>query len=439
VRDYDRPYQPGLLLRPEMIDKYGLATEMEVTRVLDFVSTRLGGLDVARVVAEEAPVHARMAEMLAEVEGFARHREALQQYSIYCSEGNMRGQMDTFSRFVSALWPPEFGRDRILAVLAPELEWRTLMEWAGYREHVLHQFTTFLLGSLVLHESAVAISGTGLPLPGNTDLADWMIASGGHDIARPIQAAGRIQSKLARAYAGLGAQRNSSDRDQSTDYGQHELEHISFVLDDHTFLTVNVISLFKNLMCPLLVRPDVLQDRWEKREHDVLGAALLLYLATSAIEHASGWEALLASDRWRRLSDALTAVALHHMPSADFTDRLRLIDRPLLYGLRLVDELEEWHRDWPWHDRFIALGDLEISTTGEDRHMVLSLSIGHPPLSDPAREKLHKWWEDKRQKLHHLGESCVGGARHAFSVTLRLCRGNSRILDDIEVAVISPV
>lgn len=243
-----------------------------------------------------------------------------------------------------------------------------LLKLPGYRDHFIHQFQVFLLGSIIIdniyrkasdptlkehslknfsdyYSSSLNLTGTN---PKVLDLA-WLITGTFHDLAYPIQKGDEIFSTIFKQFMGIEEKdelkekrRNFVNLDpilSNKNYGLI-LDHLS---DLHNYLKINNPNpwRFQNLPSIQLTLDNNYKSVFqtllvEKRDHGVLGALMLLYQSEMGkLEYST------------IIYPSALAISLHQKLLIDdlFKGEIVFERNPLAFLLVYCDLIQEWGRD----------------------------------------------------------------------------------------------
>lgn len=276
------------------------------------------------------------------------------------------GLSNTILDSLADLWTNKYGQKYNFPLLKEFRNYEImLLELPRYRDHFIHQYQVFILGSIIIDELyKIKNANSSKKLKSFSDyyneslnikeqsplIADiaWLITSTFHDVAYPIERSPQLFNKFFEKYMGL----------RLKDLGGKELQP---VIDrprlEKALYDCNYAKLIEELgdlyvwysrkdgqwkYDPDAQRSVFIDDQFsrgirysliEERDHGVLGSLVLLHQSTAGGEYFS-----------EIIYPSALAIALHNKFFFTLHSDLIFEENPLAFLLRYCDLIQEWGR-----------------------------------------------------------------------------------------------
>lgn len=278
---------------------------------------------------------------------------------------------------------------------------KMLFELPRYRDHFIHQYQVFLLGTAIIdglyklseeknikdfsdfyHESFNIKNKDDVV----ADIA-WLITSTFHDVAMPIQRSGELFNKFFDKFMGLGEEiverisleKIISDRrygkliDQLCDlYFSSQNRQVAWKFDPSDTTSISVDDNFRWALHHSLIKI---------RDHGVLGCLILLHQSEAGKDEYS-----------TIIYPSALAIALHNELLFGMHDVIIFENNPLAFLLKYCDLVQEWGRGEKDMPEIPTLEGINVGYSDKDSkiHVRTKIRLGSLKLADDKAEEAFK-------------------------------------------------
>ena len=292
------------------------------------------------------------------------------------------------------LWEKKYGMKYNFPLLREFRSYENmLLELPRYRDHFIHQFQVFLLGSIIIDELYKLSKEKGLKnyydyfreslhinnLARAEADAAWLITSSFHDVAYPIEKSDQLFNNFFNRFMGLREYIVDTIRLEKVlcdcNYGKliDELcdlyvsineELIPWNYDARDIRVININDHFNRG-----VRSKLINDR----DHGVLGALILLHQSKAGTEEFS-----------KIIYPSALAIALHNKLLFYLHDDIKFETNPLAFLLRYCDLVQEWGRSEEHTPETPKLECINVQYNDQDKkiHVSTRITVGDLRLAD---------------------------------------------------------
>ncbi|MBN1323160.1 MAG: GAF domain-containing protein [Methanotrichaceae archaeon] len=300
---------------------------------------------------------------------------------------------------------------------------KMLFDLPRYRDHFIHQFQVFLLGSIIIDEVKKISRNIGIKnfaeyycdsikidYDENSSLADisWFITSTFHDVAYPIQKSEELFNKFFEKFMGIdekiveriGLEKIGFNSSYSNLIDQ--LCDFYYNLDQGTvpwaFNATQVISTCINRDFRDAIYASLLKDR----DHGILGSLILLYQSDAS---QKGYSTMT-------FPSAL-AIAMHAKLIKELNADIIFEKNPLSFLLIYCDLMQEWGRGEKGTPEIPTLIDIKITPTNNSIiDILLKIKLGDPNLaSNKRKEAINVFSKLKSNKIRFRFEIANSGEK----------------------------
>jgi hypothetical protein len=296
---------------------------------------------------------------------------------------------------LESLWVHKYGQRYNFPLLKDFRRYEeTLFQLPGYRDHFIHQYQVFLLGTVIIDGlnkiskkkgtrtfSQVYHKSLNISVE-DTEVADaaWLITSTFHDIAYTIQRGDDLFNMFFDKFMGLGEKvvdRIELDKIISDHHYAKLIDQLSdfycclkkgksqWVYNPSDTSTISVDDNFRTAL---------LRSLLEYRDHGVLGALILLHQSDASRKEYSSV-----------IYPSALAISLHKDLLFEMHDDIVFERNPLAFLLRYCDLVQEWGRGEENMLQAPELKNIAVYYGDDSRiHVETKTSLGNEKL---AREK----------------------------------------------------
>ena len=367
---------------------------------------------------------------------FAEVKTRLTAYRDAVVTGKENTQVDLFKEIVSGLWPQNRGRDCVMKLFSGGHRSEWLLTGLGFRKHFLHQCQVFLVGSYIIAELQDSMEQSAearlLGLTSENLYHTWMMASVLHDIGLSIGTRLEVNKELASIDQTLGLEKPAKSYEPQTSHDY--LRKVTIKTSTGGTKTIDLLGFLQSWFSRNdILKEGIIEQEFEKGNHGILGALVMLRTLIPFLQETYDLAATadtLLIEKEKELGNAAAAIAVHNLSIESFSKQLSFKDYPVLFLLRLTDELDEEKRmtgdteERP--DLCLSAVGRRINNAEKEIELVLTpwahptddKSVGRKAIEDKVRkqcEEARKWL-----KLGSLTESELPGCAHNVAVVATL-------------------
>lgn len=342
---------------------------------------------------------------------FSSIREELKAYS---TESDYDKKVTMIIKIMNKLWKEKHKKHYVSDLFSVTEKFEDILLWLGVRDHFIHQFETFLLGSYVLtkwkSKLLSIISEKHQCLQDIDDLIfTWLLTSTVHDFGYPAYKAKALNENLHDLFQNLDFAELADTYGELANHIQAAgLEKVVVAQDGYEEVSINITRLLaRRIVDNRLISGtedqavSILKEVLDKVDHGCVSAYLLVRKVIMSLHTLIPWHEYKERKDFIQLQEAALGILFHTIHNRNIKT-ISFYENPIVALMIIVDELQEWGRKSNKNRKY-SLSLEKVKFHGEQIVMLYKpIFLGRLENVRALQSEVMAGWKAKRKILRKI-------------------------------------